>query len=630
LKPHQEHLTASIDAMPFKSFCKFWSLTSAFLPNDNVAAPTSAFAALADLFEAWSARLAPLGKAAEVLRIAWAAEQVTSTIDILNVGGHDPGLAQLTELEQETTAAESAAQRFRQAHGALADAVSQTLETAGAPLPSSLVQARDAAFGELQDALQQLEICMARVDLPVLHAAARIRLEPLENALANLNRAIDVDVVFETDTPAADVDDVDDIKMCRTTLQLAASSIVQYVKKSAAAAQQLAEHFLARNENEMLETASDLQNQMCALLALTSGGDDSGSIAAVLSDATPWDVILRCAARLLAPLRGVGDKDGYLQTRAAALRVEVNAFASGFAGRAETVSRLEERHKTMKRTRRSYKQLKAAHDDNSDDDSDELDSEELARKRHACRVATNARDEAARELFLAAKAYHPETLVEQQKRLRLAGLSAIWSERTLDEYDERKPLPRKHDSRHAMVCAKYEGSVCILKLVQLQEGQALCKEAEILRRLDHPNIVKLEAAFVELDFLYLHFPYARHGDLERYLEMQAYTSCDARISAYKLRQMARQLCEAVAYLAERNIVHCDLKPANVFVDEKKDGSGAPIAILGDFDVSHTASGRTVTLTMALQTRGLATHYSAGYAAPEVVRAPSGPPPRATS
>jgi hypothetical protein len=39
---------------------------------------------------------------------------------------------------------------------------------------------------------------------------------------------------------------------------------------------------------------------------------------------------------------------------------------------------------------------------------------------------------------------------------------------------------------------------CVIKVVQ---GQAPCKEAEVLRRLDHPNIVKLEVAFVESDFL---------------------------------------------------------------------------------------------------------------------------------
>jgi serine/threonine protein kinase len=56
--------------------------------------------------------------------------------------------------------------------------------------------------------------------------------------------------------------------------------------------------------------------------------------------------------------------------------------------------------------------------------------------------------------------------------------------------------------------------------------------------------------------------------------------------------MALQLCEAVAYLADLNIAYCDVKPANVFV-AKEDGGSTTTAILGDFDVIHTAADRTV-------------------------------------
>jgi len=609
----------------------FWSLTAAFLPDGDGAATTAGFDGLVGLFEAWSARLAPLRGTAKVLHIAQAVEQLTSAMCTLSAGGHDPGLAQLNELEQTTAVAECAAQRFRQAHETLAAAVSQTIEAGVNTLSPDLAQARDAAFGELQEALQQLETCLTRIDLPAVQAAVNTRLAPLEGALAKLKELTEVELTaaLAPDAPAGDGDgDADAVTQCCAMLRQTAGAIAQHVQKSAAAAQQLVDRFIARDQDGMLETASDLQNEICTLLALKSSGDGA-SIATVLESTTPWDVILRCAARLLSPLRAVGDKVGYIQTRAAALRVEVDAFASGLAARPHIVSRLEERHKTMKRVRRSYMRLRVDHD-NSDDDSEEIDPKELARQRHVCRVATSSRDEAARELFLAAKAYHPETLVEQQKRLRLTGLSAIWSERTLDEYDERKALTQKGGACHAMVYAKYEGNACVLKLIQLRQGLSLCKEAEILRRLNHPNIVKLEAAFVESDFLYLHFPYAKHGDLEQYLDTQASMVSGGRIPPKHLCRMARQLCEAVAYLAERNIVHCDIKPANVFVDEEDNGSGAPIAILGDFDVSHTASGRTATLTMSLQTRGVATHYSAGYAAPEVVRAPPGQPPRTTS
>jgi hypothetical protein len=69
-----------------------------------------------------------------------------------------------------------------------------------------------------------------------------------------------------------------------------------------------------------------------------------------------------------------------LQRRVTALRSEVNAFVSGFAGRKQGVSLLEETYTAMKRARNSYRRLKLDHEANSDDDSDAggVDPGELA------------------------------------------------------------------------------------------------------------------------------------------------------------------------------------------------------------------------------------------------------------
>lgn len=72
-------------------------------------------------------------------------------------------------------------------------------------------------------------------------------------------------------------------------------------------------------------------------------------------------------------------------------------------------------------------------------------------------------------------------------------------------------------------------------------------------------------------------------------------------------------------------MHCDIKPANVFVDGKV-GTASLRAILGDFYVSHTATGRTTTLTHAVGARAVVTHYTAGFAAPEIVYCPANTPP----
>jgi serine/threonine protein kinase len=625
--------------MPFENFCTLWSLTSDVSGSEwglDRGEGADVFEPLVALFEAWAARHAPLSGIATVLRIGAATQQlIVAVSDTSDCERCAEGLVKLDELEQQMAATESAAHRFRRAHEALAEAVTQNLEAGGGNIAPDLVEARDAAFAELQKSLQLLEECGSRLNPDALLAATNASLTPIEAALAQLERATGVHLAttFEDDNATSDAnDDKTAVDVCGATLRRSALGILQRVQHSAASARRFTEQCFARDGVKMLQTASSLWDSICSIVALEGEGEDM-SLSAVLRDSTPWAALLASTARRLAPLRATGERAGCLQYRATALRSEVNAFESGFASREHGALLLEKSYRAMRRARNVYRQLQLNHDIASDDDSDAggVDPEELARQRDACRAATASRDEAARQLFFAAKAYHPETLVEQRKRLRLTGLSAVWSDRTLEEYDNCVSLARHGHGggRHAMLKAMFTGKPCVLKLVQLQQGQALCKEAEILRRLNHPNIVRLDAAFVHDNFLYLHFPFAKHGDLQQYLEMQAGTAADARVSAVQLRRMARQMCEAAAYLAERSIVHCDVKPANIFVADE-DGTPMPTAILGDFDVSHTASGRTATLTMVLQTRGVATNYTAGYAAPEVVWAQPGQPPRATS
>jgi serine/threonine protein kinase len=620
------------------SFENSWSLASALHASNwtlDLSEGANVFEPLIVLFETWAARLASLNGIADVLRIAAAVAQLVGVLCDKDGCGNNglENVAKLNELKQQTAATEAAAQRFRHAHGALAEAVTQTLEARGDTLPISLVQARDAAFDELRASLQLLEECGSRLNLDALQAATSSPLTPIESALVDLEQTtgINVAALVEDDTaPSDDSTDRMEVDVFAAMLRRSAVGMVHCVQQSAILARQLAEQFLAREGDMMLETASSLRKSICSI-ALLEGKGHNESLAAALRESTPWPAILRCASRHLAPLRAIAESTGSLQNRATALRSEVDAFMFGFTRREQAVLLLQTTHKAMKGARISYRRLKVEHEADSDDESDAagVDPGELLRLRDAYHVATASRDTAARQLFLAAKAYHPETLLTQQRRLRLTGLSAIWSERTLDEYDEQCPFVGVEASRHTTIRGKHKGRPCILKLVPLQQGQTLCREAEILHHLNHPNVVKLEAAFVQDNFLYLHFPYAMHGDLARYLQSQTSSASSACIAPAQLRRMARQVCEAVAYLAERNIVHCDIKPANVFVDEERSSGGnLPRAILGDFDVSHTASGRTATLTRTLQTRSIATHYSAGYAAPEVVRAPPGQPPRA--
>ncbi len=88
-------------------------------------------------------------------------------------------------------------------------------------------------------------------------------------------------------------------------------------------------------------------------------------------------------------------------------------------------------------------------------------------------------------------------------------------------------------------------------------------EARIAAKLSHPNLVRVYDAGEQGGWPFYAMEYIEGESLRDVLERGAMGPKDA---AAIMEQIAR----AVAYLHENNIVHCDLKPANILLD--KDGT----------------------------------------------------------
>jgi hypothetical protein len=87
-------------------------------------------------------------------------------------------------------------------------------------------------------------------------------------------------------------------------------------------------------------------------------------------------------------------------------------------------------------------------------------------------------------------------------------------------------------------------------------------EAEMLKQLDHPYIVKLEDVFTSDTAVYLVMELLHGGDLfDRIVDRGRYDETSSR-------RVARRILSAVGYLHERHIVHRDLKPENILLEAK--------------------------------------------------------------
>lgn len=110
-------------------------------------------------------------------------------------------------------------------------------------------------------------------------------------------------------------------------------------------------------------------------------------------------------------------------------------------------------------------------------------------------------------------------------------------------------------------------AVKIFRKESLGQGEnrnKLITEIEILKTLDHPNIVRVYEFFEDPKRLFIVMELCRGGEL--FDEIVKRSSFGERQAA----QIMQQLFSAVAYLHDNNIIHRDLKPENILLEEKHD------------------------------------------------------------
>lgn len=128
----------------------------------------------------------------------------------------------------------------------------------------------------------------------------------------------------------------------------------------------------------------------------------------------------------------------------------------------------------------------------------------------------------------------------------------------------------------------------------------LQKEARLLAKLNHPNIVQVHDVFAANGSLFCVMHWLEGDTLRDRLD--AAEAADAPIPQEQAEAWLRQLLDALGYMHAQGIIHRDIKPENIMFDE----SGRPVLV--DFGSAANISHLTHTLTQGA--------FSAAYAAPE--------------
>lgn len=109
-------------------------------------------------------------------------------------------------------------------------------------------------------------------------------------------------------------------------------------------------------------------------------------------------------------------------------------------------------------------------------------------------------------------------------------------------------------------------------------ARVLMREARLLAKLEHPNLVKIRDCFEQGGLAYLVTDYIQGRDLQTVMD-----TAPGRLDPELMLDWALQILDALEYLHSRRVLYRDLKPANLML-EKSTGKLKLI----DFGIARTA------------------------------------------
>ena len=155
-----------------------------------------------------------------------------------------------------------------------------------------------------------------------------------------------------------------------------------------------------------------------------------------------------------------------------------------------------------------------------------------------------------------------------------------------DEYDLKEKLGEGSFGTVYKVIQRKTNYIRAVKAIKKKyiEKNEFLNEIELLKTVDHPNIIKIFDCYYDKTFYYLIEEYCSGGDLFDYIQKEHF------FTEKKAAIIFRHLLSAINHLHKKNIIHRDLKPENIVFIKTKNRDifikiidfGASIAFKGNF------------------------------------------------
>ncbi|KAL1924656.1 uncharacterized protein VTP21DRAFT_4310 [Calcarisporiella thermophila] len=142
--------------------------------------------------------------------------------------------------------------------------------------------------------------------------------------------------------------------------------------------------------------------------------------------------------------------------------------------------------------------------------------------------------------------FSQEVNLSQFKLLKVVGRGSFGKVRIVERRDTKKLYALKYISK--------------TEIIRLDCVKNICRERVMLENVDHPFVCNLRFAFQDSQYLYMVMDLMMGGDLRYHLHR-------SKFNEHVVRFWIAELACAVRYLHSKGIVHRDIKPDNILLNE---------------------------------------------------------------